>query len=59
MELALYGLRCRMHAEVPDGQLVRKSIKSEWTEEAYILRCRGEYIENIAVERKIEIQGIP
>lgn len=58
VELALRELRARMQSEVPDGQLVRKEMRSEWRDGVYLLRCRANYIENIAVEKEIEIQGI-
>ena len=58
MELALYRLRCRMEAEAPDGFLTQKTMWSEQTENAYLLRCRAEYIENIAKMQEIEIEGL-
>ena len=57
VELALYELRCRMEAEVPDGTLTKKALRAELTEGAYILRCEAEYIENIAKVQEIEIEG--
>ena len=58
VELALQQLRARMQSEVPDGALVRKEMQSEWRDGVYVLRCRANYIENIAVEKEIEIEGI-
>ena len=48
VELALYTLRCEMESAVPEGMLMKKSLSAELTDTEYILRCRAEYIENIA-----------
>ena len=58
VELAQYRLRCLMESEVSEGMLVSKRMTASLTEEAYVLRCRAEYIENIAKTREIEIEGI-
>ena len=58
VEAALQQLRTRMQSEVPDGALIRKEMQGEWRDGVYILRCRANYIENIAVEKEIEIAGI-
>lgn len=56
--LALRELREQVQRQVPDGQLIRKEMRSEWREDAYVLVCRANFIENIAVEKEIEIEGI-
>ena len=58
VESALYELRCRMEAEVPEGTLSRKVMRAELTEEAYILYCKAEYIENIARVQEIDVEGL-
>ena len=55
-ELARYRLRCLAESEVPQGMLVAKTVSSESTESAYVLRCRAEYIEDIARTEKIDIE---
>ena len=47
----------QMEREVPDGSLVRKQVSSEITDVAVVLRCRAEYLENIAILKEIEIDG--
>ena len=59
MELAYYQLRCRMEGEIPNGMLMKKSLWTELTDEAYVLRCRAQYVEDIAKVQEIEIEGIP
>ncbi len=59
MELAYYRIRCMAEGEVPEGQLVRKNLTARLTEEAYILHCKAEYIEDIARVQKIEVERIP
>ena len=58
MDLAYYRLRCAMESEVPNGLLVRKYISSQITDSAYILHCKASYIEDIALTKEIEIDGI-
>lgn len=58
MELAFFALRCRMEEACPDGALVRKTPIGELTEHAYVLRCTAQHIENIAITKEIEIEGI-
>ena len=53
--LANYRLRCLTESEVPDGMLLSKTVTYSATDDAYVLRCRAEYIEDIAKTEKIEI----
>lgn len=58
-ELASYKLRLLMESELSGAELVAKKISGELLEDKYILRCRAECIENIAIVKEIEIEGIP
>lgn len=57
--LALYKLRLLMEEELSDARLVSKRISGELVKDKYILNCRAECIENIAVVKEIEIEGLP
>ena len=46
----------RMESEVPDGALVRKNVSCELSDDAVTLRCRAEYLENIALQKEIELE---
>ena len=59
LELALYRLRCLMDSEVPEGMLLKKRIQTRLTDSSYELDCQAEYIEDIAITKEIEIDGIP
>ncbi len=54
-EIAYYRLQCEMEQLPEDAMLVRKQITVERTPDMYILRCRAQYVENIAVAREIKI----
>lgn len=56
-ELAYYYLRLRMESEIPEGMLVRKSLRTELTDEEFVLYCDAEYIEDIAEVKNIEVEG--
>lgn len=56
-ELAYYQLRLQMESEVPEGMLVRKTLRYELTDEEFILWCDAEYLEDIAKPVKIEVEG--
>ncbi len=53
-ELASYRLQCEMEQLPEEAILVRKQITVESTSDTYILRCRAQYVENIAVAREIK-----
>ena len=53
IELAYYRLRCQMEGEVPEGTLVRKELEGMMTTDGYVLRCKADYIEDIAKPREI------
>lgn len=55
ISLAYECLYEQMEAEELEGSLVRKSTVTEISDDALILRCRAEYIENIAIVKEIEI----
>lgn len=55
LDAAYDALYEQMESEVPDGSLVRKRVTTEITDAAVVLRCRAEYLENIAILREIEI----
>lgn len=59
VELAQYRLRCLMESEAAEGMLVKKHMIAELTDEAYVLCCRADYIEDIARVQEIEIEGVP
>ena len=50
-------LSLAMEGEVPEGALLRKSVKEIWAEEGLTLHCQGEFLENIAQIKEIEIDG--
>ena len=56
-ELAYYYLRLQMENEVPEGMLVEKSLRTELTDEEFVLYCDAEYLEDIAEVKKIEVEG--
>ena len=56
-ELAYEQLAERMVSEVPEGTVVRKQTVTELCEDGVLLRCRAEFIENIAITKEIEIEG--
>ncbi len=58
-ELAYESLYERMEEEELEGSLVRKNIVTELSDRGCILRCRAEYIENIAIVKEIEIEEAP
>lgn len=58
VELAFFQLRRQTEEEVPNGFLVRKSSDGVWRDNAYVLHCTANYIENIAVVREIKIEGV-
>ena len=55
LDAAYEALYEQMESKVPDGSLVRKRVTSEITDGAVALRCRAEYLENIAILKEIEI----
>lgn len=55
VRLAYECLSRQMEEQVPEGMLLRKRLTEEWTEEGFRLLCRGEYLENIAKTKEIEI----
>ena len=57
--LAYERLYSQMEAAVPEGELVRKRLTATLTDEAFVLRCTANYIENIAVVRPIEWEILP
>lgn len=57
--LALYKLRLLMEEELKNASLVEKQIHGELVGDKYILNCRAECIENIAIVKEIEIEGLP
>ena len=57
--LALYKLRLLMEEEMKDASLVEKKISGELVGGKYILNCKAECIENIAIVKEIEIEGLP
>ena len=50
-------LAIEMEGAVPEGMLLRKGLKETRTEEGFVLRCRAEFLENIAQIKEIEIDG--
>ena len=54
MRIAYYRLEEAIANEIPDGQILRKSIEWEITEDKYILRCSLGCIENIARVQEFE-----
>ena len=57
VELAHYRLRSIMNGERGEGNLVRKTLGGVFTDTAYLLSCRAEYIEDIARTQPIEVAG--
>ena len=57
LNLAYERLSLAMEGEVPEGALLRKSVKEIWAEEGLTLHCQGEFLENIAQIKEIEIDG--
>ena len=55
-ELAYYELWARIEAELPDAQLLKKSISVSLTESSYILNCTVVCIEDIAKILEFEIK---
>ena len=55
-ELAYYELRAMIDTELPDAQLVKKSIYSELTQDSYILKCTVFCIEDIAKISEFDIK---
>jgi len=55
LELAYDALETRLSAFSEDAQLLRQDVRSEWTDDALILHCTVDCIENIAVQREFEI----
>ena len=51
------ALYAQMEREVPAGALVRKNVSCEISDDAVTLRCRAEYLENIALQKEIEIEN--
>ena len=56
LDAAYEALLLQMEREVPEGMLVRKRVTSEITDTGVALRCHAEYLENIAILKKIEIE---
>ena len=56
MAMAYERLSERIVREVPEGMLVRKQTSAEPREDAFALRCRAEFIENVALTKEIEIE---
>lgn len=54
MNMAYYQLQRQIESEIPDGQILSKKIDCEITDEAYILRCTVNCIENIAEVREFD-----
>ena len=57
--IALYKLRLLMEEELKNASLVEKKISGGLVGDKYILDCRAECIENIAIVKEIEIEGLP
>ena len=57
--LALYKLRLMLADETAEGELVSKKISGGIVGENYILRAEIECIENIALVKEIQIDGLP
>ena len=57
-ELAYEQLRMKIESSVPEGQLLYKHVTSKLTDSSFYLRCRAEYLEDIATVQEIEIEGI-
>ena len=55
-EQANFELWQKLYAEAPDAQLVSKNTEGRIDGNTYILTARIECIENIALEREIEVQ---
>lgn len=58
VDLAFLQLRLQMEEAVPSGLPVRKKTNGVWDSNGYTLYCTANYIENIAVVREIQIEGI-
>ncbi len=59
VELGDYKLGIEISALSESSVLLRKSTHTELTDTAYIIKCRVECIEDIALTRRIEIEGLP
>ncbi len=57
--LAFYKLRMLMESELGKAELTSKDISGELVGDSYILTCKAECIENIAIIKEIEIEGLP
>lgn len=54
MNIAYYRLRERIESELSEAELLRKTVECEITDNAYILYCTVECIEDIAVMREFD-----
>lgn len=59
MELGFYKLACESAALAKSVELTRKDTRTEIQNSAYVIKCKIECIENIAISQKIEINGLP
>ena len=55
-ELAYYELRAILETELPDAQLLKKSLYGELTEDSYVLKCTVVCIEDIAKISEFDIK---
>ena len=55
MDIAYHRLREIMESELSESELIRKTVEYEITDSAYILYCRVECIEDIAVMQEFEL----
>ena len=58
-ERALYKLRLMTESDLPDAELISRTVSGELVGDVYKLKCRIECIENIAKVKEIEIAGLP
>lgn len=56
MEIAYYRLERQISAEIPEGQILRKSINTEIGESSYILTCTVRCVEDIAEVLEFEAE---
>lgn len=56
LSLAYYELRAKIETEIPDAQLLKKSIYGELYEDSYILKCTVVCIEDIAKISEFDIK---
>lgn len=57
--LAEYLLRARIFSETDNAELVSERMVSSLEDGVIKIKCTAEYIENIAIVKEIEIEGLP